>query len=261
MAATTTGTALTEQHRVAQLRLRARFLRELTRLWPLLDIEQLDESTSEWVALAVELIMRHRRESAARALRYYEDFRRAETGMQLPAPATYANLGEGNGMAMRTSLLVTGPIGFKSRIARGIAPTRARQLSFTAVAGAASRHVMDGGRRQLINTADKDEMAVRFHRVTDGNPCAFCAMLAGRGAVYLTRKTAFRTTERSRRGAGEKYHDNCGCSVEPSFSVGAPGPERNRGFAQLWAESTKGLSGKDARNAFRRAYTAQQLGA
>lgn len=262
MAGTSTGTTLTEQHRVAQLRLRASFLRELTPLWPLLDITQLDETTSEWINIAVELIMRWRQASAERALRYYEKFRLAETGLALPAPATYRNLGEGNAIAMRTSLLVTGPVAFKSRLARGFEPTTARRMAFTAVAGAASRHVLNGGRRQLVNTANADEMAVGFARVTDGDPCAFCAMLASRGPAYKTRATAFRTTSRSiARGPNEKYHDKCGCSVEPSFDRDTDWPTRNRGFSQLWEESTKGYSGKDAVNAFRRAYNAQRLGA
>lgn len=261
MAATVAGAALTEQHRKAQLRLRASFLRELTKLWPLLDVEQLDETAAEWIHVVAELILRWRRASADRALSYYEAFRRAETGQELPQPETYVGLDVPSLPAIRTSLAVTGPIGFKSALARGLTPTRARTLSFTSVAGAASRHVLNGGRSQLVQTATVDEMAVRFSRVTDGDPCAFCAMLASRGAKYLSRATGFRTTERSKRGPGKEYHDHCGCQVEPSFSVDSPGPQRNKAFAQLWADSTEGLSGKAARNAFRRAYDAQRLGA
>jgi len=258
MAATARGTTLTEQHRKAQLRLRASFLREFVALWALLDIEALDETTAEWVGLSVDLVTRWRKLSAERAFQYYQDFRLAETGQALAAPATYGNLDIPNPAQIRTSLLVTGPIGYKSRLANGFTPTNARTLSFTAVSGAASRHVMDGGRNQLINTATKDEGAVGFSRVTDGDPCAFCAMLASRGPTYFTRRTAYRTTERSKRGAGEKYHDNCGCGVEPSFDRDTDWPKRNRDFEKLWKESTKDQRGKDALNAFRRALAEQR---
>lgn len=262
MATTAAGEKLTEQHRLAQLRLRARFIREFVTLWGLLDIDRLDETTVGWLDVTVDAIIRWREQSAARAQAYYNTFRAVETGQEpfVPPPETGAALTP-NLPQIRTSLLVTGPIGYKSRIAKGFTPMRARAVSFTAVAGAASRHVMDAGRRQLIANATADEMAVGFSRVTDGDPCAFCAMLASRGPTYITRATAFRTTERSDRGAGQKYHDHCGCSVEPSFDRNANWPQQNREFSQLWAESTKGYSGKDALNAFRRALNARKLGA
>lgn len=56
---------------------------------------------------------------------------------------------------------------------------------------------------------DKDK-GVRFARVTSGrNTCAFCLMLAGRGAVYHTRETA---------GEFDHWHRHCTCKVVPSFS-------------------------------------------
>lgn len=258
MASTEAGTALTEQHRRAQLRLRAAFLKEFTRLWPLLDLDQLDEATVTWIDLATELILNWRNQSAARALAYYDTFRRAEIGEPLPDRALYANLAIGIPDQIRTSLLVTGPVGVKSYIAKGLTPTRAKRMAFTAVAGAASRHVLNGSRKMIIATAIKDQMAVRYSRVTDDDPCAFCAMLAGRGPDYFSRATAHRTTSRSKRGAGEKYHDDCACTVEVSFDRISDWPARNREFEQIWKDSTGGYSGKNAINAFRRAYEAQR---
>jgi hypothetical protein len=260
MAATAAGERLTERHRLAQLRIRARFLREFMRMWPLLDMDRLDETTAEWINIVSGLIADWRAESAQRALAYYEAFRRAELPVARPDaiepafdPARYLGLAVPSMPQIRTSLLVTGPIGYRSRIAKGFTPTMARTTTFTAVSGAASRHVLDGGRRQLIGTANADEMAVGFSRVTDGDPCSFCAMAASRGPVYKSRATASLTTERSKRGPGEQYHDNCGCTAEPSFSRDTDWPSRNRGFEQLWKDSTAGLSGKHALNAFRRA--------
>ena len=55
---------------------------------------------------------------------------------------------------------------------------------------------------------DKDRGA-RFARVPTGfEPCTFCLMLASRGAVYHTRKSA---------GEWKRFHRGCDCKVVPSF--------------------------------------------
>ena len=51
---------------------------------------------------------------------------------------------------------------------------------------------------------------VMFARVTSGrNTCAFCLMLASRGAVYHTRQSA---------GELGQYHRHCSCKIVPSYS-------------------------------------------
>lgn len=55
---------------------------------------------------------------------------------------------------------------------------------------------------------DKDK-GVRFARVPTGfETCTFCLMLASRGAVYHTRKTA---------GEFKRFHRNCDCKIVPGF--------------------------------------------
>lgn len=63
----------------------------------------------------------------------------------------------------------------------------------------------------ILRNAKRDrDKGVRFARVTSGrNTCAFCLMLAGRGAVYHTRKTA---------GEFDHWHRHCTCKVVPCFS-------------------------------------------
>lgn len=63
----------------------------------------------------------------------------------------------------------------------------------------------------ILRNAKRDRAkGVRFARVTSGrNTCAFCLMLAGRGAVYHTRKTA---------GEFDHWHRHCTCKVVPCFS-------------------------------------------
>lgn len=257
MAATATGSQLTEQHRLAQLAIRAAFMRELVRLWPLINLDRLDESAGEWIGFVTDLILRFRQQSAARSLSYYDEFRTAEIGERLPDRALYRNLDAPSVGAIRTSLLVTGPVGVKSRIGKGINPEIARAKALTDVAGAAGRHVLDGGRTQLVESVEKDQQATQFARVTDGKPCYFCAMLASRGPVYRSARSGQFTTSRSKRGPGHEFHDHCGCSVEPGFIKDAEWPGRGREFEQLWKDSTAGKGGKKALSAFRSAYEAQ----
>lgn len=258
MATTVTGTELTEQHRRAQLAIRSAFMAELVRIWPLINLDRLDETAAEWIGLVTDLILTWRLQSVDRALAYYDAFRRAETGMPLANRGNFRSLVTVEPAAIKTSLLVTGPIGVKSRIGKGINPEVAKAKALVDVSGAASRHVLDGGRQLVTEATDMDELAVGFARVTDSDPCAFCAMLASRGPVYHSRASAFRTTARSKRGAGEKYHDHCGCGVEPLFFEDAEWPGRAREFEKLWNDSTKKTGGKSALNAFRTAYEAQR---
>ncbi|VEG28037.1 VG15 protein [Actinomyces howellii] len=55
-------------------------------------------------------------------------------------------------------------------------------------------------------------------RVPRPGCCAFCLMLASRGAVYTSRDAALTVgggrRKRGRRASGSRYHDNCGCMVQ-----------------------------------------------
>jgi hypothetical protein len=142
------------------------------------------------------------------------------------------------------SLNITGPVGQKSRIGRGESPDRARDASFVESSGVAGRHVLTGGRRSLLTLLQDDPQARRWIRVTDGDPCAYCAMLAGRGPVYLTKKTA-----------SFSAHDHCACTAEPVYHLDAPWPGRAAEFRKLWDEHIKGkYSGKKARQEWQRLY-------
>ena len=89
---------------------------------------------------------------------------------------------------------------------------------------------------------DRDKGA-RFARVPAGaETCTFCLMLASRGAVYHSRKTA---------GEFKHFHRNCDCKVVPSFE-GDPDAELVQGvkprelYGKWWLfekiDATEGLS-------------------
>lgn len=250
MASTATGSQLTRAQRSDQARIRNQAVAEFLNLWPLLNPRDIDTTSQSWTALAIELVRRYRALSAQRAGQYYTALRLAETTELAPPVISLATAPV---QAISTSLLVTGPIGLKARIGKGMPIEKASKLALVQASGAVARHVADGGRQTLIGTAEADALAVGYARITDGNPCPFCAMLASRGFVYRSRESA-----NFAHNGVDRYHDHCGCTVEPAFSRGQALPAANERYEKLWIESTRGKSGKDAINAFRDALAAQQ---
>lgn len=85
-----------------------------------------------------------------------------------------------------------------------------------------------------------DPASARYYREVDESPCAFCRMLASRGAVYRSDEDA---------SGGFRAHFRCGCQALPAFSDDDV-PEFNREMSELWDEVTAGLGGADARKAW-----------
>jgi hypothetical protein len=241
VATTAEGARLTEAHRLAQGRLAGEALRDLLAVWPLLD--PADDRTFPAYARVVQAVLATRRqESAAVSAQYLRAFREVE-GVLAPLDVALApTLADEQAM---TSLLVTGPVAYRTGLRTGKTAEKAAQSALTQTAGAVLRHVQNGGRETVHATVLRDEKALGVQRVTDGSPCAFCAMLASRGAVY-----------KSQMSADFEAHDKCGCGAEPVYRPNGALPGRAEEFSRLWAESTAGLSGDEARSAFRKAYNA-----
>jgi hypothetical protein len=148
---------------------------------------------------------------------------------------------------IRSSILTTGPIRYKQGIARGLTPEAARRKMAQAVAGSSFRHSFNGSRDTVMATVNRAHNVLGYRRISDGNPCAFCAMLIGRGAVYSKETVAFQA------------HDHDGCSPEPLYKKGSEEPAKARALAQMWVDSgAQSLSGKAAIAKFREYYAAHK---
>lgn len=75
----------------------------------------------------------------------------------------------------------------------------------TLLAGGVQQRIANASRYTVIGSTLRDPSADGWQRVTDGDSCAFCSMLAGRGAVY------------SEAGADFASHIKCGCEAVPAF--------------------------------------------
>lgn len=191
---------LTVRHQRSQAALRAVTLKQLLAIWPAFDITRIDESWPAVQQALTALIWLRHRDSSTLAARYYQAARTIEgvagppTVRLAPAP-TVEQLGR--------SLGYLGTIVPKKLIAQR-RPDAAQQ-TFVHVAGAVSRHVLNGGRDTLLASVKDDPRAGGWRRITSGRACNFCQMLAGRGGVYSAETSKFES------------HDHCACTPEPVF--------------------------------------------
>jgi hypothetical protein len=258
MASTRLGTRLTASHRQEQARLLARVTQEALRLWSLLPVDDMDMRRDDWMAGMLPLLSEGRLESQTISNRYYRQFSQAETGLIRDIPPVQLRAAQER---LRTTLDITGPARFKSLVGRGYDPRQAWQTSGVAVAGATSRLVLEAGREEVWEQGLRDNRAIGYLRVTAGDPCAFCAMLASRGPVYKSADTAA-GGRWSEKDQSFEVHDACQCTTEAMYDHKAEWPGRAKEFQQMWNDSTgeareagligHGTSSRDALNAFRR---------
>ena len=170
--------------------------------------------------------------------------------------------------AVQASLEVLGPINIKAKTARGMTPEAAARKAFVEVSGAATRHVQEGDREATIVAMRNDRLVKGWVRVSDGNPCSFCAMLISRGPVF--REDSFESNARSVRnprnpgvpflGPGSfKTHDHCACRMVAVYYRDTAWPPLAHEMNDLWnAHIRNRYSGKEALRAWRRLYEQRQ---
>lgn len=203
MALTLEGRRLTEAHRLAQARLGADTVRQVFASFPLLDGTDIDGTFERWLRVVFPILRSQRSTSATLAANYLTTFRALELGVGATGASVLAD-----GLpaeAVTTSLVVTGPAAIKSNIARGLSLASAMERAQVTAARATMRHVLNGGRETITQSVDADRRARGWQRVTSGNACSFCSLLASRGAAYGEASADFQA------------HDGCSCSAEPVY--------------------------------------------
>ena len=110
------------------------------------------------------------------------------------------------------------------RVPGGVSPREA----FTRLVGSLVRFVNQPARETVMRSAAKAKVA--WARVPTAKACAFCLMLASRGAVYTSRKSALETD------SGARFHDKCHCLVIESYSE-SDLPKINHDLKREWDEA------------------------
>lgn len=201
MARTQTGATLTTEQRTRQLAVRAQTIREFQTIWPLWNPAD-PRTFDRLVTATIPLIDLRRRTSSGVAADYYTAFRVAEgvggpSAPRIADPAPRAQL--------VTSLHVTGRRQVARSVTAGFSPQAAKQNALVTMSGSVGRHVLNGGRQTLTRSTASDRRARGWRRITDADPCDFCSMLAGRGAVFSKDTVDFQA------------HDHCACTAEPAY--------------------------------------------
>jgi len=222
MALTEGGRALTEVHRQAQIRLGAGTMLKAAALWSLLDLADLDGSTPAWLAATLGMARSEQAASADMAARYVTAFREAEIGEQ-PGPVVRP---VPNDIEIATTARINGPVRVKTLIGNGVEAERAYRAGMVAVQGALMQVALQAGRELIDKTARLDPKSGRYRRVTDGQPCAFCAMLASRGPVYSEHTAYFRA------------HPRCGCTAEIVYGEWVPN-EREAEWVRAYEQAAR----------------------
>lgn len=221
MARTAAGTTLTKDHRRAQLEVRAGALRDFMSLWPLWDGR---ESTfRDLIAASLPLIRQYHSVSSSVATSYYDAFRRAERVGGSPTPRL-VEFDESNAAA---GLYVAGAKMTQAATLAGQPPASAMQSALVRVSGVVTRQVLNGSRGTIILSTAADKQAGGWSRVTSGDCCGFCAVIASNGAVF------------SEDTADFEAHDHCACVGEPAYS-GSALPGRGEEFRRIYNEVAKG---------------------
>lgn len=148
---------------------------------------------------------------------WYEDLRSSATGV--------------NGYARIAPLPDSGR--FESLARWGVRPLAGQSDStvLSLVGGGVQRMIAGAGRDTVDVNARADAgrgpiAATSWSRVAEPGACSFCTMLAGRGAVYHSAKSAGSMV--SAPGAVAAFHDNCRCIVKPTFYRSEPGTVTGR---------------------------------
>lgn len=227
MATTSKGTLLTDQHRRKQVALAITADSQMRRIWDsTLDVNDLDRTQPIWKKAMLDLLGQWWKVSADTAAQYLPRFRKAEIGdgsIQVGVPRF-------DRKQAGRRLEWGGVANVLWHVAMGQTQEAAYLAARELFIGMFHEAVLTGGRLTLQQWAAKDALAVGWRRVSDGHPCAFCAMLVGRGPVYTSEQTALR-----RKSDDGKFHPHCGCTVEVVYGDWNPSDKEKQWIDDYYA--------------------------
>lgn len=143
--------------------------------------------------------------AAARAAEFYDDVRELSVGQRIGASVESGRSAAATEGAVRA-------------LVKSVADTGATERFGRELAGRVDYEIKKAAGDCVIANGSRDSLKPRFARVPSGaETCAFCIMLASRGFVYSTDRSA---------GSRGHYHANCDCRIVPSFDSYHAGPSR-----------------------------------
>jgi hypothetical protein len=170
-------------------------------LWQLLRLDNPGSTYTRWQEAMRLLIQRERQNVYATTRGYLTGAYLAAGHRALPEIPALAGLDIAQ---FATSTRVTSLVSYRRGLGLGLTPSQAADNALVQVTGSASRLALEAGRTTILDAARAND--ARWGRITSGNACAFCHMLASRGFVYRESTVGF------------DAHDHCACTGAIDFS-------------------------------------------
>jgi hypothetical protein len=233
------------RYRAAQIGLTRLLVRDVRGLRRLILPARLRESVPDWLEAMNAVVAQYARTSAALAADFY-DAQREAAGVPgaFTVPVADPPSGEQTEASLRWATKDLWP-----RDPEDPATTAAQRESLDVrlaaaevkAEQAAQKLVADTGRGTVQEAVRQDRQATAWARAAARGACAFCKLLASRGAVYKRDTADFRA------------HDGCHCGVVPVFKGQRfELSDHAREWERIYREFAEGHSGDQLR-LFRRA--------
>jgi hypothetical protein len=233
------------RYRAAQIGLTRLLVRDVRGLRRLILPQRLRESVPDWLAAMNAVVDQYARTSASLAADFYDAQREAAgvTGV-FTVPVTDPPPSEQTEASLRWATKDLWP-----RDPEDPATTEAQRQALevrlaqaeTKAEQVAQKLVTDTGRGTVQEAVRQDKQATAWARSAARGACAFCKLLAARGAVYKQDTADFRA------------HDGCHCGVIPVFKGQRfELSSHAREWERIYREFAQGHSGDQLR-LFRRA--------
>ena len=176
-------------------------MKDLLRLWPAFDVNNINRTWPAFEEAALLLVQSHARTSAGLASAFYRMVRESKGASGLYAPQLVIPSTD----AVVAGLQIVGPYNAAKQLSLGKLPAEVAKNTLVNLSGETTRHVLNAGRKTIVETTKQDPKARGWRRETSGDACSFCTMLADRGGVYSADTADF------------EAHRHCGCVAVPAF--------------------------------------------
>src|SRR5699024_1854091 len=187
--------------RQGQAGIRALVERDLRAYLSTLDMSNVQIVRSRLLKFVPDLVETYGESAAAMAQDWYENVRD-----DLGLPRHFRAVVPGKGFWAEAREATEGTV----RRVAGMAEDGAQSQMATALSSKAGKYAVNASRETIVRSSNEDPRASGWRRVTRGETCRFCRMLAGRGAVCKDDTVRFAA------------HGGCNCAAVPSWDKNAP---------------------------------------
>lgn len=252
------------RYRAAQAGLARLLVRDMRRLRRLIVPSRLRTSVADWITASRTVVDQYAAHSADLASDYYRAQREAARvpgQWSPPAPELPPQDQVDNSLRWAASdLWPRDPADPGTTEAQRLPLEQRLDAAEARAEGAAQKAVADAGRAQVRTAASQDRRAVGLARWCRTDGCAFCKLMASRGAVYRL-IPGYRQPNIEAEGGVWQFHDHCQCGIRvvwagEKFEL-SPAAQQ---WADLYEKHAANAGTGDKMRAFRAAVAAHDSG-